>query len=156
MQHLKCQEPWRRSWETGETRGEDRQDLGGARSRCNSGPGMCLCQRQRASAALSVQRQWSVQLQSVAPRLRSIPCRPEPYQPGQARQRHTTRARNFCFSSKMNPFNYCCSNLYGAFALIFKYRFLFAFLCDRTLRVNDVVITHAGVKKHNCETLQFA
>lgn len=103
MQHLNCQEPWRRSWETGETRGEDRQDLGGARSLCNSGPWMCLCQRQRASAALSVQKQWSVQLQSVAPRLCSVPCRPRAYQPGQTRQRHTTRARNFCFSSKINP-----------------------------------------------------
>lgn len=43
MQQLNCQEPWRRSWETGETRGGARQDLGGARSLCNSGPPTCVC-----------------------------------------------------------------------------------------------------------------
>lgn len=36
---------------------------------------------------------------------------------------------------------------------IFKYRFLFAYLYVGALGGNDVVITQAGVKKHNCETL---
>ncbi|TWW66090.1 hypothetical protein D4764_20G0001220 [Takifugu flavidus] len=42
-------------------------------------------QHRRASAALSVQEHWSVQLQSVAPRPRSVPRRPEAYGPGQTR-----------------------------------------------------------------------
>lgn len=100
--HLNGGEPWRRSWETGETRGEDRQDVGGARSlylRAVAAPvsaPACVSCPQRAEA-----------LECTAP----VCCRSPPLaslsprglEPGQTRQRRTTRPRNFCFSSKINP-----------------------------------------------------
>lgn len=83
-----------RTQETGET---CRQVFGAASPLCNFGPLMCLSSYQRASAVLSMQRHWSVQLQSADPRPHSFPCRSRARQPGQTwhkteDERHTTRA----------------------------------------------------------------
>ena len=60
----------------------DRQVFGAASPLCNFGPLMCRSWYQRVSAVPSMQRHWSVQLQSAAPRPRSFPSRSRARQPG--------------------------------------------------------------------------
>lgn len=103
-------EIWLLTWWTGETCAGDMQVPGTALPLCNFGPLTCLSQYQHVSAFLSMQRHWSVQLQSADPRPYSLPSRSRAHQPGQTwhkteDEHHTTQAwfGSSCFCSKIKP-----------------------------------------------------
>ncbi|CAF87959.1 unnamed protein product [Tetraodon nigroviridis] len=95
MQHLNCQEPWRRSWETGETRGEDRQagSRRGPRLSATLDRG-CACVGASVRQLPSACRATGVYSSSL-----SLPGPLHPLSPRglPTGQRH---APNFCFSFK--------------------------------------------------------
>lgn len=113
-------EIWLQAQKTGETCRGDRQAFGTASPLCNFGPLMCLSLYQHVSAVLSMQKHWSVQLQSAAPRPHLFPSRSRAHQQGQTwhkteKERHTTRAWSpgSCFCSKTKPvFLFFCTRVY--------------------------------------------